>query len=139
MTRYLAALGYGNQDISGGLDRFWLTSSLLISPNEQVQFLSRLYRRQLPFGKRVTEIVERILVLEERDGVVLSGKTGSGIFDDGRRLGWFVGHLQSAGGEWVFALTIRGEREDAWGPKAREIYEALLTLQGLWPAESSIR
>lgn len=40
--RYLAALNYGNQDASGGLTRAWLSSSLKISPKEQVDFIKQL-------------------------------------------------------------------------------------------------
>jgi beta-lactamase class D len=54
MKRYVDMFGYGNRDISGGIfgkntmDAFWLGSSLLISADEQVEFLRAFYTRQLP-------------------------------------------------------------------------------------------
>ena len=42
MQQHIDAVGYGNRDISGGIDQFWLTGALRISPLEQVQFLQRL-------------------------------------------------------------------------------------------------
>ncbi|MBP2666706.1 MAG: Beta-lactamase [Firmicutes bacterium] len=39
MQLYLDRIGYGNRDISGGLTRFWLRSSLQISAMEQVDVL----------------------------------------------------------------------------------------------------
>src|SRR5262249_443345 len=50
MKELLAACNYGNQDISGGLTKFWLDSSLKISAQEQVDFLERLYTNKLPFS-----------------------------------------------------------------------------------------
>jgi beta-lactamase class D len=47
--RYLQKIGYGNADPSGGIDRFWLDGKLAISAEEQVTFLQRLYRNELPF------------------------------------------------------------------------------------------
>jgi len=42
--KYLSNIAYGNQDISGGIDRFWLSSSLKISANEQVEFLRKFFK-----------------------------------------------------------------------------------------------
>src|SRR5690606_19074699 len=41
MHEYLERFGYGNRDISGGIDQFWLTGGLRISAEEQVDFLRR--------------------------------------------------------------------------------------------------
>ena len=50
MRRGLDRIGYGNRDISGGLTRFWLQSSLKISPREQVGLLRALFDGSLPFA-----------------------------------------------------------------------------------------
>ena len=46
---YLTRIQYGNADLSGGVDRFWLDGALRISAMEQVDFLRKLYRNELPF------------------------------------------------------------------------------------------
>jgi beta-lactamase class D len=46
---YLESIDYGNADPSGGVDRFWLDGALKISALEQISFLTRLYRNELPF------------------------------------------------------------------------------------------
>jgi beta-lactamase class D len=54
LQRYVTRFNYGNQDLSGnpgmndGLTQAWLSSSLRISPLEQVTFLEKLLARQLP-------------------------------------------------------------------------------------------
>ncbi len=48
MQAHLDALGYGNRDISGGIDKFWLTGGLRISPHEQIDFPAAAPRRRAP-------------------------------------------------------------------------------------------
>lgn len=78
MRQWLGMLRYGNQDISGGLDHFWLGSSLRISPDEQVAFLERLLTERLPVSPRTLAIVKEILVQEPpapTAGLVYRGRT----------------------------------------------------------------
>src|SRR5262245_42715151 len=107
MKEFLGNLNYGNRDASGGIDRFWLDSSLRISPNEQVEFLKALYQEKLPVSKRSLGIVKEIITLKQTDSYKLSGKTGGGS-SGGRALGWFVGYLESKGNVYFFATNIEG-------------------------------
>jgi len=130
MQACLDRVGYGNRDISGGIDRFWLGSSLKISANEQVEFLANVYRNDLPFSQHALDTTRNILALYEHDGSRLSGKTGSGWWDGGYQLGWFVGHLITAeGGEYVFAYNMTGK--GASGVRAKAQVLALLDALGL--------
>ena len=70
--------GYGNRDISGGLTRFWLQSSLKISPREQVGLLRALFNGSLPFAAEDIAVVKRDITLSSGNGVRFMGKTGSG-------------------------------------------------------------
>ncbi|MEW6736926.1 MAG: penicillin-binding transpeptidase domain-containing protein, partial [Acidobacteriota bacterium] len=78
MQKYVEGFHYGNQDISGGIDKFWLNSSLQISADEQIEFLKALYAGRLPVSPRSMEIVKDILLLEQTASYKLSAKTGSG-------------------------------------------------------------
>lgn len=55
MQKYVNRIGYGNRDISGGIDTFWLNSSLRISAVEQVNFIEKLVEEDLPFQKKNDE------------------------------------------------------------------------------------
>ena len=50
-------VGYGNNDLTGGVTQFWLQSSLTISPDEQVDFLRRLHARKLPFAAKSVAVL----------------------------------------------------------------------------------
>jgi beta-lactamase class D len=106
MQKALDALSYGNRDISGGIDRFWLGSSLEISADEQVEFLRKLARGTLPFSRRTMEIVRRITILEQTPGYTLHGKTGFADMPGNRAVGWFVGWVEKGDDLFCFACNL---------------------------------
>lgn len=120
MREYVDRVGYGNSDISGPLDYFWLDGGLRISANEQVEFLKRLYAGDLPFSDRTMAIVRKILVREQTPAYTLSGKTGSGRIETGW-VGWFAGHVQTPAGAYIVAVNITSPSDDASGAVAQAI------------------
>jgi beta-lactamase class D len=108
MKDYVHRLRYGNEDVSGPLDGFWLADSLKISADEQVEFLKRLYKEELPVSNRSIKIVKEIATLEETPDYKLSGKTGGGPLAENRFLGWFVGYLETKDDAYFFATQIEG-------------------------------
>ena len=103
--KYLKACIYGNQDISGGLTTYWLGSSLLISPKNQLEFLVKLYEEKLPFSKRTFEIVKRIMIREENPDYLLRGKTGWSDTPP-NDIGWYVGYIETKGNTYFFATRV---------------------------------
>lgn len=127
MKSYLDQSDYGNRDISGGIDKFWLESSLVISANEQLRFMERLYTDKLPFKPKVMDQVREMIVLKQGDGWVFSGKTGTGGTHDKATLGWFVGHVRCRDRQFVFAANIRADH--VMGPHTRDmVFEVLKDL-----------
>lgn len=113
---------YGNTDTSRSLTDFWLgNGSLKISANEQVDFLARLLRYQLPFSSQTIGTVKDIITLEQDEGYTLAGKTGSCA-----GVGWFVGFLEKDHKTKVFAFNIKGA--DASGSEIKEIVIEYLKL-----------
>ncbi|MDR0949428.1 MAG: class D beta-lactamase [Lachnospiraceae bacterium] len=105
MQNYLREIGYGNMDISGGIDAFWLDSSLLISPKEQLDFIVRFYNNDLPFSQENIEYVKSIM-LQEGYPFELYGKTGS----SSNGYGWFVGYAIFDDSPYFFVTYIEGEK-----------------------------
>lgn len=133
---YVKAMHYGSEDVSGdpgkdnGLTRSWLSSSLKISPLEQLRFLSGVVRREFPLSAHAYEMTGHIIkVADLADGWQVYGKTGSGSprNADGslaNRLsyGWFVGWATRNGKSVAFARLIQndGKRESiSMGLQAR--------------------
>jgi len=137
MVQSLNDFQYGNRDISGGIDQFWLTGDIRISPFEQVQFLHRLFSERLPVSARTIEIIQRIMVIEETEEYVLAGKTGTANVTQTRELGWLVGYLETEEGRSYYALNIEGERvwED-WPPQKRaDLVRRLLAELSIIPSK----
>jgi len=141
---YLAKFDFGNRDTSGGLTQFWLESSLLISPDEQLRFWQRFWREELPVSKHAFEMTKKITFVETSPaGWTLHGKTGSGSIGLGGPrgkgmlwLGWFAGHVQKGDREYLFVTsysdrTPSGDRRPA-GWIARDLAKQVLTEMGLY-------
>jgi beta-lactamase class D len=108
MQSFVNRFGYGNRDISGGIDQFWLTGGLRISADEQVDFLRRFYKGQLGISNTTTQTVKDLLVLEQTPQYRLSGKSGwVGLGEaSAPQLGWLVGYLERDGNVYFFAMNI---------------------------------
>lgn len=123
---YLERFDYGNRDPSSGLTTFWLGGSLAISPEEELQFLRKLYGGDLPVSKRAVEQVRAMLVQPAgvvvnatgehpfvgpwSPGTVVSAKTGAGTDRTGREIRWLVGQVQRGARRWFFVSNIIGPR-----------------------------
>ncbi len=130
MQKYINAVHYGNEDISGGITEFWLNKSLKISADEQVSFIKRLYFDELPFSKRSMKIVRKLIEVKKTEKGELHGKTGTDMENDKETLGWFVGYVVHEGRPYVFATNLQAS-DGAFGKKAREITESILEDAGL--------
>jgi len=131
MQQYVDAVGYGNRDISGQIDSFWLDGGLRISPDEQVDFLKRLYQGKLPFAARTMDTVKEILVLEKTASYTLSVKTGWAQRVS-LQIGWWVGYVETQGNVVIFANNFESGSPDAkFGPAREEITRSILRELGL--------
>jgi beta-lactamase class D len=133
MQKYVAGFNYGNRDISGGIDNFWLNNSLKISADEQIEFLKAFYTGRLPVAKRSTDIVKDILVLEQTSSFKLSGKTGGGPIAEATFIGWFVGYLETKNDVYFFALNIEGADFVSIRDKRVELTKQILKRLGYLP------
>ncbi len=93
MQHYLDTSNYGNRNMNGGIDQFWLNDSLQISADEQVGFLKRLYFAELPFAERTQRIVKSLMLQEQTKDYKLYYKTGWGIRTQSNVM-WVVGFIE---------------------------------------------
>jgi beta-lactamase class D len=122
--QYLDRFAYGNRNVTGGLKTFWLGRSLTISPDEQEQFLLKLFTNNLRVNARASETVRRLLIQPPGQVTNASGspslgatwdadtsvtaKTGAGPTGDGRAVRWLVGHVRRGSRAWIFVSNIVG-------------------------------
>jgi len=105
MQKWINEANYGNREIGGGIDMFWLRGDLRITPIQQIEFLKKLYHNELPFSKHNQEIVKKIMVVEETDNYTMHAKTGWSINNSA---GWYVGYVERNDNVYSFTCCIQG-------------------------------
>jgi beta-lactamase class D len=142
----LKAFDYGSKKPAGPVDGFWLGPSpqgegLLISTEQQVDFLQRLYGDKLPVKPASAAFVKSIMVDETRGSAVMSGKTGTCPSDlqQSRQVGWWVGRLQSPPHDYLYAVSIEGSNDESLpGGELSERVKSAFAAAGLWPYEDAV-
>ncbi len=108
MRKYLKELSFGRMYVNNEtIDNFWLEGKSEINPFEQIDFLRRLYNEELNVSKSTYKTVKNILIIEEKEDYVLSGKTGLA-----NNIGWFVGYLVKDNRIFYFATKITPKKVD---------------------------
>jgi beta-lactamase class D len=131
MKEWMQKLEYGNQDMSGGIDLFWLQGGLRISAMEQVQFLHRLAEGRLPATQRAQRLVRQALVIERNRDYTIYAKTGTATGRDA--INWWVGWVERKGRpEAYFAMNFLPTADTVFGDRY-EIGRAILKQAGIVP------
>lgn len=112
MQHWLDSLGYaskyGRAVIHNDIDTFWLNNNIKITADEQLGLVKKLYFDQLPFQKRVQDIVKKVMLQEDNANYKLSYKTGWGFRENGNSIGWIIGWEQENLHPYSFVLQIEG-------------------------------
>lgn len=120
MKYWLDKAKYGNGDTTGGIDHFWLTGGLRVSPQQQIDFLRRLHDNKLPFSQRSVDIVKKIMIQYDTLDYVIRAKTGWGDMPD-RYIGWYVGYVKRGDNVYYFATCMQTKgRDDRYIAAARK-------------------
>lgn len=99
--KHLKQLNYGNMQIGGNLTRFWLDGDLKISALEQIYFLQKLYKNDLPFKQRNLDKTKDVMIVESNDNYTIRVKTGWAM-----KIGWYVGYIELKDKTWFFVMNM---------------------------------
>lgn len=133
--KYMEKIKYGNADPTGEAP-FWVEGNLRISAFEQIDFLQRLYRNDLPFRLDTQRLVKDVMINEAGRDWRLRAKTGwSGA------VGWWVGWVERPTGSVFFALNMDtpNKADDLFKREAisRQVLESLGALPSNPKAEQT--
>lgn len=106
MKENIEKLNYGNKNIGTKVDSFWLHGPLKISAFEQINLLTLLAQKKLPYNIKHQEEIADITILEKGKDYVLHGKTGWATNNIEIPVGWFVGWLETSDNIFIFATNI---------------------------------
>ncbi len=136
MQHFLDTAHYGNQHMDGPIDKFWLQGALRITALQQVQFLERLDREQLPFDPGQQRTVKRILPADSTSTWHIRGKTGWG-GNPGEEIGWYIGWVERERRTAYFAFNM-DMNSDADAAKRIGMVRKLLLKDG-WLDKDALR
>lgn len=136
IQKELNKLQYGNCDISDwtgelntnnnnpALTGFWIESSLLISPKEQVEVMERIFGDSSEYPEETQNQLKEVMLLSEQNDTAISiyGKTGMGKAHGITVDSWYTGFADKADKRIYFCVYL-GETADkeVSSAKAREI------------------
>ena len=105
MKNKLATFDHGNEATGDDIgQRFWLGEPLRISAIQQVEFLAKLAKGDLPVSKESVAQIKTLIRYGEKTGAVIYAKTGW----TGRQepqTGWWVGWVEKEGKLFPFAMN----------------------------------
>jgi len=111
MNEHIGKLNYGNLVIdSTNIDNFWLQGESRISQVQQIDFLKRLYKNELPISDSTEKIMKDILLFDETDKYKLSGKSGLSIENENYN-GWYVGYIELKSKTYFYATNVEPDKE----------------------------
>jgi len=111
-NEYLKKLQYGNEKTGHNVERFWLDGELRISAYEQIAFLKKLYKNDLPFLQEHIDLLKSIMIDEQGKNYIIRAKTGWAVPKDAEHHGWYVGYVESSKGVYFFATNLIIESAD---------------------------
>lgn len=125
MQKELEKLRYGNCDISDwegrlntnnhnrALTGFWIESSLMISPKEQVEVMERIFGNNSDYSEKTQNELKQVMLVSDQGQTDISiyGKTGMGKADGIVVDAWFTGFAESAKGNLYFCVHL-GRTDD---------------------------
>jgi beta-lactamase class D len=136
MKLWIDSLHYGNMNISGPIDSFWLNNTLKVSPDEQLGLVYQLYFDKLPFNKRSQQIVRDVMLQENNTLYKLSYKTGWGFDEKNNPIGWIVGWIEENRHVYFFVTQVRSPVKNIDMPNMRmKIFKGILSELGFFKGE----
>ena len=136
MKLWIDSLHYGNMNISGPIDSFWLNNALKISPDEQLGLMKRLYFDKLPFTKLSQEIVRNVMLQENNTLYKLSYKTGWGFDEKNNAVGWVTGWIEENRHVYFFVTLVKSPDKNIDMKKVRmNITRGILSELGFFKGE----
>jgi beta-lactamase class D len=136
MKQWIDTLHYGNMNVSGPIDSFWLNNTLKISPDEQLGLVKKLYFDKLPFQKRTQQIVRDVMMQENNTLYKLSYKTGWGFDEMQNAIGWVTGWIEENRHIYFFTLLVKSADKNIDMKTVRlKILNGILSQYGFFKGE----
>lgn len=131
LAQWVTRVGYGNGRIGDSAPDVWHDGVLTVTARQQLAFVDRLRRNDLPFSKATLASVKAAMREDGKGTTRIYGKTGTHLDDNDHGNAWWIGWVEGPRGNVSFAL---GAELDSADDRAQRIAlgKALLKDAGYW-------
>lgn len=132
LADWVRRIGYGNGRIGASAPDAWHDGVLRITARQQLAFVDRLRRGDLPFSAKTIAAVKAAMRDDDLGGMRVYGKTGTHVADDRSGNAWWIGWVEGPRGNASFVLGATPKTPD---DRAKRIAlgQALLADAGMLP------
>ena len=96
---------YSNAIIDRKINSFWNFSKLLVTPEQQIAFLRKLYHKELPFREDHQTYVWNQLYKEQQNGYTIYGYKAYTVYE-GQATDWWIGMMEVSGKRYFFSIRL---------------------------------
>ena len=138
MQDWMTRLNYGNAYIGDASDvtTYWLRGPLEISVDEQINFLTGLTTRDLPFSEATYSAALPLMIETQTDDYILYAKTGWRHDGESMDIGWYVGWVETQynGQPDIYVFAFNMDMPDGAGRNKRKtLVKSALASIGAFP------
>lgn len=119
LAEWVKRVGYGNGRVGANPPRVWHDGVLTVTAQQQLAFIDRLRRGDLPFSAKTIATVKAAMLDSDTGGRRIYGKTGTHLDDSGIGNAWWIGWVE--GGQAPAASFVLGIQLKKMDDRAKRI------------------
>lgn len=129
ILKVLDSLHYGKGIASADSTHFWEDGSLVITPDEQLGLIKRVYFKELFFQKKSQEQLKKMILMEDNSNYRLSYITGIDT-TAGKNTAWVLGYVEENQHPYFFVLNTKANTSTNLTDNNINLLKKILLQQG---------
>jgi beta-lactamase class D len=129
ILKVLDSLHYGKGIASADSTHFWEDGSLVITPDEQLGLIKRIYFKELFFQKKSQEKIKKMILMEDNSNYRLSYITGIDT-TSGKNTAWVLGYVEENQHPYFFVLNTKANTSTNLTDNNINLLKKILLQQG---------
>lgn len=129
LLKTLDSLHYGKGIASADSTHFWENGSLVITPDEQLGLIKRVYFKELFFQKKSQETFKKMMIVEDNANYRLSYIAASDT-NANKNASWVLGYVEENQHPYFFVLNTNAKTSEALLDKNLALLKNILLQQG---------
>lgn len=129
ILKVLDSLHYGKGIASADSTHFWEDGSLVITPDEQLGLIKRIYFKELFFQKKSQEKIKKMILMEDNSNYRLSYITGVDTTAN-KNIAWVLGYVEENQHPYFFVLNTKANTSTNLTDNNIKLLKKILLQQG---------